>query len=154
MNYPEYKEDLHHIHESEVYGLALFTAAERSTINKAHKHKWRMLKKLEKQTLNRYLDYMRNSGQKTGTTSYWRLKGYAEGTLLGLMPWPIAMKLLSKGTEPFQERFLRLKRHANESELGFFNYVYDHEKAIEAFADRELAKHRDSLTAVEHLLSS
>lgn len=70
------------------------------------------------------------------------------------MPWPLAMKLLREGTEPFQEKFLRLKDNAREEDRKFFAYVYAHEKAIEAFARGELSGDRDSLKAVRQLLGA
>lgn len=64
MTYPQYKADLQRIHESEVYGIALFEAAVRVTRSKERKLKWSALKALEEMTLARYLDYMKASGQR------------------------------------------------------------------------------------------
>ena len=47
MNYAEYQQDLQRIHESEVYGQAVFATAARLTRNTERKAKWRMLKALE-----------------------------------------------------------------------------------------------------------
>lgn len=153
MNYPEYKKDLQRIHESEVYGFAVFETAAKLTLNKERKQKWLLLKDLEEQTLNRYLEYMQASGQTVVEPIGWALKGRAEGAALGLMPWPLAMKLVRDATKPFQEKFLRLKNHASEADQKFFSYVYAHEKALEAFAKKELLKDKDSLKAVKELLT-
>lgn len=153
MNYPEYKDDLQRIHESEVYGLAVFDTAARLTLNAERKNKWLALKALEQKTLDRYLSHMQDSGQPVTEPRFWRLKGYVEGAALGLMPWGMAMKLLRDGTQPFQEKFLRLKTNAEGTHQDFFTYVYAHEKAIEAFAMKELAKEQDSLKAVQALLA-
>ncbi len=153
MNYPEYKADLQRIHESEVFGVAVFDTAARLTRNPERKNKWLTLKALEEKTLARYLDYMQASNQTVVEPTGWRLKGQVEGAALGVMPWRLAMKLLADGTVPFQEKFLRLKTHAQAEHLEFFTYVYAHEKAIEAFAKKELAKAQDSLKAVEALLA-
>lgn len=152
MTYPQYKNDLQRIHESEVYGIALFDTAAQLSRNKDRKLKWLALKALEQQTLNRYFEYMRESGQAVLEPRGWALKGRGEGVALGLMPWRLAMKLLQDGTAPFQEKFLRLKQHANEADQQFFAYVYAHEKAIEAFAKSELSRSSDSLKAVRALL--
>lgn len=109
MTYPQYQDDLQRIHESEVYGLAVFSMAAQVTRNPERKQKWLALKALEAQTLNRYLAYMQESGQTVVEPKGWALKGHTEGVALGLMPWKIAMQLLAKATLPFQERFLRLK---------------------------------------------
>lgn len=154
MNYPQYTDDLQRIHESEVYGIELFDSAARLTRRTERKDKWLALKALEEQTLERYLTYMRDRGQALKEPTGWRWKGRAEGIALGLMPWRVAMKLLAAGTAPFQEKFLRLKNHAEGDDLAFFTYVYAHEKAIEAFANRELADQQDSLKAVRALLAS
>lgn len=153
MNYPEYKDDLQRIHESEVYGLAVFDTAARLTLNDERKSKWLALKALEQNTLDRYLAYMQESGQPVTEPRFWRLKGYVEGTALGLLPWRIAMKLVRDATGPFQEKFLRLKTNAEDIHQEFFNYVYAHEKAIESFAEKELANDQSSLKAVEALLA-
>lgn len=50
MNYPEYKSDLQRIHESEVYGGAVFQMAAQVTLNPQRKQKWLVLKDLETQT--------------------------------------------------------------------------------------------------------
>ncbi|MDP1540205.1 MAG: hypothetical protein Q8L72_06085 [Moraxellaceae bacterium] len=154
MTYPQFKNDLQRIHESEVYGIALFDTAAQLTRNKERKQKWLALKALEEHTLNRYLAYMQESGQAVVEPKGWALKGRAEGAALGLMPWRLAMKLLKDGTVPFQEKFLRLKQHANEADQQFFAYVYAHEKAIEAFAKSELSKQDNSLKAVRELLGA
>lgn len=152
MSYPQYKKDLQNIHESEVYGLAVFDTAARITRNKERKQKWLALKALEEQTLDRYLKYMGESGQTVVEPTGWALKGRAEGAALGLMPWRLAMKFVRDATVPFQERFLRLKNNADEADQPFFSYVYAHEKALEAFAKKELSGKQNSLKAVKELL--
>ncbi len=154
MNYPEYKSDLQRIHESEVYGIAVFDTAARLTRDAERKQKWLALKALEELTLERYLAYMRASQQAVSEPRVWRLKGQVEGAALGAMPWRLAMKFLADGTVPFQEKFLRLKTHASDADRDFFAYVYAHEKAIEAFARKELAKQKGSLKAVQALLAT
>ncbi|HAY09105.1 MAG TPA: hypothetical protein DCY18_04070 [Thauera sp.] len=153
MSYPEYQADLQHIHESEVYGRAAFATAARVTRDPARKRKWLALEALEAQTLRRYLDYMESTHQQVIEPRGWATKGHVEGAVLGLMPWRVAMKLVADATVPFQKKFLRLKTHAEGSELAFFAYVYAHEKAIEAFARKELARDAESLHAVESLLA-
>ena len=152
MTYPEYKQDLQHIHESEVYGAAVFETAARVTRNAEHKQKWLALKALEDQTLQRYLDYMNETGQKIVEPRGWALKGKAEGLALGLMPWWLAMRMVRDATQPFQKKFLRLKDHAEGEDKKFFAYVYAHEKALEAFAKKELEKDSSSLKAVYDLI--
>ena len=153
MSYPEYQKDLQHIHESELYGRAVFTVAAKLTRNPERKKKWQTLLALEEKTLQRYLDHMEATGQKVVEPKIWELKGYAEGLALGLMPWRLAMKMVRDATGPFQVKFLRLKEHAKEEEREFFAYVYAHEKALEAFARKELAKDAESLKPVESLLA-
>jgi hypothetical protein len=153
MTYAQYKDDLQRIHESEVYGSAVFATAARLTRNPERKQKWLTLKALEEKTLARYLSYMSESGQPVVEPTGWALKGRVEGAALGVLPWRAAMRLVRDATLPFQENFLRLKKHSKESDLEFFSYVYAHEKAIEAFAVKELAHEQGSLRAVESLLA-
>jgi hypothetical protein len=152
MTYPEYRKDLQNIHESEVYGRAVFDTAAKLSLSQARKDKWLALRALEEQTLNRYLEYMGTSGQTITEPFGQALKGRVEGAALALMPWRLAMTLVRRATGPFQQRFLRLKDHADGEDKKFFAYVYAHEKAIEAFADKELKKDPNSLTAVHALL--
>lgn len=153
MTYAQYKDDLQRIHESEVYGMAVFATAARLTRNPERKQKWLTLKALEAKTLARYLSHMSASGQPVVEPKGWALKGNIEGAALGILPWRFAMRLVRDATVPFQEKFLRLKKHSKESDLEFFSYVYAHEKAIEDFAVKELANDQGSLKAVESLLA-
>ena len=153
MTYPEYQADLQRIHESEVYGAAVFATAARLTRNPERKRKWLKLKALEEKTLAHYLAYMARTKQPLTEPKGWALKGRAEGAALALMPWRVAMRLVADATGPFQEKFLRLKQNAEGEEQEFFAYVYAHEKAIEAFARREMRNDSGSLKAVESLLA-
>ena len=153
MTYPEYRADLQRIHASEVYGTAVFSTAARLTWSSDRKRKWRVLQALEEAMLARYLDHMQRSGQPVKAPTGWALKGYVEGAALGLMPWPLAMRLLRDGTQPFLACFGRLKAHAQGDDVRFFTAVYAHERAIEAYARAELAGKVDSLKAVEGLLA-
>lgn len=152
MKYPQYKADLQRVHESEVYGRAVFATAARLARDPQRKAKWLTLHALEEETLARYLAYMARTGQPVVEPKLWELRGYAEGAALGLMPWRLAMRMVRDATGPFQEKFLRLKQNCDEAEREFFGYVYAHEKALEAFAVKELANEPDSLKAVESLL--
>lgn len=152
MSYPEYKSDLHHIHQSEVYGSNVFKMAYRLSFNKDKKAKWALLNKLELQTLDRFLAYMQSSNQTYKHPCFWALKGYLEGLVLGLLPWSLAMRLLAKGTESFTAVWLRLKTNSSEADYSFFNYIYAHEKAIEAFALSELKQKSDSTKPILSLL--
>lgn len=154
MNYPQYKKDLQRIHESEVYGTAVFDMAARLTRNVERKKKWLVLKTLEEKTLERYLAYMQASNQAIVEPTGWQLKGCVEGAALALLPWRMAMKLVADATIAFQENFLRLKQNSEGIHQEFFAYVYAHEKAIEAFAKKELSRDQNSLTAVTNLINN
>jgi len=153
MRYPGYADDLQRIHASEVYGIAVFDTAARLTRDADRKRQWLALKALEEQTLARYLAFMRETGGAITEPRFWRQKGLVEGAALGVMPWHLAMTLLRDGTQPFQKTFARLREHADPAHAAFFAYVFAHEKAIEAFAVRELAGQANSLQAVEALLA-
>lgn len=154
MSYPQFKKDLQHIHESEVFGLASFETAARFSRNAERKEKWLVLAALEEQTLQRYLDYMRETNQTVVEPAGWSLIGYGAGVALGLLPWRLSMKALVDATAKFQVIFRRLMENSEEAHRDFFAYVFAHEKAIEAFAKKELARDRNSLKAVNHLLAA
>lgn len=154
MTYPQFASDLQRIHESEVYGSAVFRTAAGLTRDPTRRHKWRTLEALEEATLARYLDYMQRSRKTATEPRGWAWKGRAEGMALGLLPWPLAMRLVRDATGPFLERFHRLQAHARGEDRAFFTSVVAHEKAIESFARKELAGEPDSLKAVEGLLAT
>ena len=154
MSYPQFKRDLQHIHESEVFGLASFETAARFTRDTERKEKWLTLAALEEQTLQRYLDYMRETNQAVVEPAGWRLMGYGAGAGLAILPWRLSMKTLVDATAKFQVIFQRLMQNSEETHRDFFAYVFAHEKAIEAFAKKELSKDRNSLKAVNSLLAA
>ena len=152
MRYPQYQSDLQHIYQSEVYGANVFKMAGRLTLSRRKKQQWALLYDLENQTLERFLIYIEETGQQDNYPHIWALRGYIEGLVLGLLPWPIAMRLLAKETQSFLSIWHRLKINSKDSEKGFFDYVYAHEKAIEAFAKQELMQKTNSIGPVRSLL--
>lgn len=154
INYPEYKSDLHHIHQSEVYGSNVFKMARRLTFNRERKAKWALLYELEVQTLERFLSYMDKTGQDYHHPSVWALRGHFEGIILAVLPWSIAMRLMAHETKSFAAIWQRLKSNFKTSETRFFDYVYAHEKAIEAFAKREYQGKDNSVEPVRSLLNN
>lgn len=154
MRYEGYLKDLNRIHTSEIYGAAVFRAAASVTLNKTMRAKWKLLYELEVQTLKRFHTYMAETNQKILFTWGWSLRGHAEGIVLGLLPWEIAMRMLADGTESYQQTFARLKKHSVPEDEGFFDYVYAHEKAIEAFALKELSFEKESTLVLNALLNN
>jgi len=152
MRYSQYRSDLHHIHQSEVYGANVFRMAGRLTFNPKRKQQWALLYDLEIQTLERFFTYLDQTAQQDRYPFVWALKGYLEGIILGILPWSLAMNLLAKETQSFVSIWQRLKINSKDSEKEFFDYVYAHEKAIEAFAKRELKREKNSIGAVRSLL--
>jgi len=152
MGYPEYESDLHHIHQSEVYGSNVFKMAGRLTFSSAKSARWALLHELEIQTLERFISYMNATGQEYHYPYGWALKGHLEGFILGLLPWSLAMRILARETQSFIAVWQRLKTNASTPERGFFDYIYAHEKAIEAFATRELALDENSTKPILSLL--
>lgn len=152
MQYDQFQQDLERIYQSEVYGIALFTMAKRVAKNSERKAKWDRLLRLEEVTLACFEQYAEQHGVHFRYPLLWQLKGRSEGAALGLLPWRLAMKLLKDGTQDFQVKFKRLKDNADPSTQSFFNYVYAHEKSIEAFAMAELANKQDTLTGVEGVI--
>ncbi len=154
MTYSEYLSDLQHIHQSEVYGENVFNLASKFTFRRDRRAKWILLRNLERQTLAEYLGYMSRTGQVPQYPFIWALRGFLEGALLGLLPWSLAMRLLVHETRHFTLVWARLKENAEPSHREFFEYIYDHEKAIEVFAVRELKHRSDSIQPILLLLGS
>jgi hypothetical protein len=152
MNYPEYKSDLAHIYQSEVYGSNVFWVAKKLTRNTRRVAKWEMLYQLEVQTLNRFIEHIKATQQDCTYPLFWSIKGYIEGFLLSLLPWKMGMKILAKETQSFTKIWKRLKTNAQPEEQDFFNYIYAHEKAIESFAKLEMNNDQRSILGVSSLL--
>ena len=153
MTYPEYDKDLAAIYRSEVTGEALFNTAAALTFS-ANKAKWLTLAALERQTRLRYLDFVAEQPGAARFPAGSLLLGYGFGVLFGLMPWRAAMNMLQSGTTPLIEVFTRLDEHADENSKAFFDYVLQHELAIDAFARAELAGKPNAIEPVESLLES
>jgi len=154
MTYPQYKSDLFHIHQSEVYGRNLFKTACRVKLNREKKKKLELLYQLEVQTLEKYIVFANENGHEYKFPFWWAAKGYFDGLMFGLLPWGISMYLLAKGTQSFTVVWQRLKIHSSVTNRNFFAYVYAHEKAIETFAESELRGEIESTKPILSLLSS
>lgn len=153
MDYPQYKSDLNHIYQSEVYGANVFRMAMRLTRKLERKDKWRYLYQLEIQTLNHFLQHLSTTPLTYSYPWVWAIRGHIEGFIIGILPWKLAMKLLAKETQSFIHIWQRLKDHAPHKDRSFFDYVYAHEKAIEAFAKLEINKSDRSTQALKSLLN-
>jgi len=153
MHYPEYPADLERTLESEVLGEILFSTAARIARSRERRDKWRRLRDLEAQTLQRVVAFLESRDQTVRVPALARAKGLGFGLVLGLLPWSTSMKLLEEGTHPFLEVFERLERHADATHREFFAYVVAHERAIAQFARLERSgESMESLRAVFHLL--
>ena len=104
VTYPKYRADLQRIHESEVYGTAVFATAARLIRDTTRRKKWLTLKALEEQNLAHDLAYMERTGQPVIQPRGWASKGRSDGAALAMMPWRLAMKLVADATLPFQEK--------------------------------------------------
>ncbi len=81
-----------------------------------------------------------------------RVLGTLAGLVFALMPWRTAMKSLASGTAPFMAEFKSLLADASEEDRAFFQFVLDHEIAIEAFALKEAGGEADSEKPIKALL--
>jgi hypothetical protein len=155
MSYPEYQSDLDRTYESEVLGETLFEAAARLTRSRDRRDKWRRLEDLEKQTMKRLQDFLAAHGERATAPPLVRAKATVLGSLLAVLPWDAAMKLLGDGTVTFIDVFERLERNAaTETSKSFFSYVLAHERAIAEFTHRERAgRPTDSIEPVTRLLA-
>jgi len=152
LAYPGYQRDLKEIYKSEVTGEALFSTAAALSLSLDKKRKWQQLARLETQTRERYLSYVRSTDEEARYPVVAKISGYLFGVVFALMPWRAAMEMLSAGTPPLIEVFCRLARNANENDQPFFQYVVQHELAIADFARRELVGADDSMKRITGLL--
>jgi hypothetical protein len=153
MSYPEYRNDLNRIYESEILGEILFATAARLAWSQQRKRKWLRLRELESQTKDRLIEFLQQRQQQANLSGPVKARGYCYGLLLGLLPWPVSMKLLEHGTVPFLKVYKRLEENADEESKEFFSYVVAHEEAIAEFARLERAgQSGNSIKAVMNLL--
>jgi hypothetical protein len=157
MSYPEYRNDLNRIYESEILGEILFATAARLAWSQQRKRKWLWLRKLESQTKERLIEFLQQRQQQANLSRPVKTRGYCYGLLLGLLlgllPWPVSMKILEHGTIPFLKVYKRLEENSDENSREFFSYVVAHEEAIAEFARLERAgQSGHSIKAVMNLL--
>lgn len=154
MNYSNYMSDLNHIYQSEVYGANVFRTAMRLSFNSERRKKWHHLHQLEVQTLSYFKQHLDKKSLNFSYPWVWAARGYLEGLVLGLLPWHFAMKTLADETQSFIDIWQRLKHYSSDEDQAFFNYVYAHEKAIEAFANLEAIDDERSTLALKSLLNT
>ncbi|MFW1857840.1 hypothetical protein [Acinetobacter defluvii] len=153
MNYPQYRNDLNKLMESEIFGEAVFRTAAKYTKSQEHKQKWMVLAALETQTLERFKLFLTQNNLTATCHLLMKVQGKVTGFALAKMPWKMAMYLLKDGTQPFMQAFERLCQHADQNTQLFFEYVLNHEKSLYEFADKELKKQKTtSLDKVRFLL--
>lgn len=153
MNYPQYRNDLNKLMESEIFGEAVFRTAAKYTKSQEHKQKWMVLAALETQTLERFKLFLTQNNLTATCHLLMKVQGNVTGFALAKMPWKMAMYLLKDGTQPFMQTFERLCQHADQNTQLFFEYVLNHEKSLYEFAEKELKKQKTtSLDKVRYLL--
>ena len=115
--------------------------------------KWLKLKELETQTREPLSAFLLAAGLHAREPLTARPFGRVAGALFGILPWPLSMRLLERGTRPYLKVFERLEQGAHNENKAFFTYVVAHERAIAEFARRECRGQKgNSLLPVTRLL--
>lgn len=138
--------------ESEIYGEALFRNALKTCMSKKKKQKLEKLLALEIKTKEKILTYYKRKGFRVPANRSHAVKGKVQGLAIPLL-WKTAMKATLKETDYFLAAFTALKAEADPADAELFQYIIDHEEAIQAFARNELAGNKsESIDAVTALL--
>lgn len=107
---------------------------------------------LEVKTKQKILDFYQKEGIKIPAYRSQALKGKLQGLAIPWI-WKKAMTETLKETDYFLASFTQLKAESDSKDAELFQFIIDHEKAIQSFARDELAGNVDeSIHAVEALL--
>ena len=146
----------HHVnYKSEITGYLMFAIANWLALNSERRQRLSLLADLERQTRDRYLDYIARNQLKASYPVGAALLGVVMGIVSWFLPSQTLWKLLLSGTGPLIQDFKALLSDCEQSavsEADFFRYVVDHEESIEEFARRALAGRTDALDPVRELL--
>lgn len=129
--------------QSEIYGEALFFYAKKMCLNKDRKYKLAQLLALEIKTKQKIVAFYQKEGIKVPAYRSHALKGKLQGLAIPWL-WKTAMQQTLKETEHFLSSFTKLKAESNSKDAELFQFIIDHEKAIQSFAREELAGNTDA----------
>ena len=139
--------------ESEYLGEIAFRLSYYLTVDARKKALMKALWALEVQTKERLLAHCRQTGYRIPFGISARIKGLLYCLPTPALPWKITIDATLKETDHFLTVFNRLLDSAAETDRPLFQYVVDHEIAIQRFAELESqSPPGDSLAAIEALL--
>jgi hypothetical protein len=125
--------------QGEVYGEALFRTMADLCEDPERAGKLRVLQQLERETKETLLPAVREAGHPGEARPERIAEGEALGARLAKAPWNELMLGFQKELERFVREFEAAERLAPSGKEGLLRHVTAHEKALLAFATRELA---------------
>ncbi len=138
--------------QSEAYGEASFRSAHWLSCG-SKKAKAQALWQLEHQTKGRVTNYFKHHNLAVPNLTLASLKGRVIGLIFPVFPWRWVMKILLSETAPYLTVFKRLQAGACAQDRAFFDYLVDHEMALQKFAQLELdGRQAEALEAITALL--
>jgi hypothetical protein len=151
---PSIRKDLRILLVSEVGGVEVFAAAERTAKNAWDRSMWEALHALEVKTRTAVYENLGDVAEQFSISKRaTEIVGHGGGVGLALIPPRLQLRTLVAGTKAFLPRFVKLHNHFRGTGLEeFFGFVVAHEKAIAEVGNRGLARDPARLSAVEALL--
>lgn len=149
----KYMKKLDRIFQGEVFGEAVYSAAERCTYNVKRKQKWKALRDLETLTKTRVYDAILQKGENASEQFFFRLLGNAVGAIVAILPWSLTLKFLNFAISKTLKSFKRFEHKVTVEDLALAQDLSSHEQAQYEFVRRELSgEEDDSLEFVLKLL--
>jgi hypothetical protein len=124
--------------QGEVYGEALFRTMADLCEDPEQAGKLRVLQQLERETKEILLPALREAGHPGEASPERIAEGEALGARLAKAPWRELMLGFQKELERFVREFEAAERLAPSGREGLLRHVTAHERALLAFATREL----------------
>ncbi len=139
-------------YRGELYGIAFFEAFLETATSHIERRKWQYLIEVEQRTAQCLKAYLEPLGIHCPEDDADMVQaGQRQASLWLHLPWDTLMATLSPWIKTYADRY-RQQANTDKTHQIASNMVADHEDAILAFVDRELAQAPDSLAPlIEYL---
>jgi hypothetical protein len=149
----DYATAIHKAFQGEVYGEALFRGLAERTTDAARAYKWRVLERLETETKERIRPLAEQLCGEVGEEASERERGEKDAAKFSPIPWPSLMGGFRNELLNFVASFEELEAAGPDEDRGLLQQITAHERALLAFAEREVDGRGDaSLDPVLDLL--
>lgn len=134
-------------YQGEVYGEALFRGLKERAGSREQAYKWRVLEQLERETKLRLRALVEDLGGETDEEIDQLERGESDAAFFARIPWDAFMSGFRRELQKFIDAFEELETLGRPGDAGVLAAVTEHERALLAFAEAELAGDGESSLA-------